>query len=68
MNMAQMIAKNSPAAVKAAKKAIDAGLNVPLTEGLMIERKYLAEAARAGDQLEGAKAFLEKRRPNYKLG
>ena len=65
MKMARMIAGQSPAAVKAAKRAISEGMNVSLEDGLMIERKGLGKLVVIGDQIEGAKAFLEKRKPNF---
>jgi len=65
MKLAQQISENSPTAVKAAKKAIDEGLDIPLEEALMVERKYLAKLMKIGDHLEGTKAFFEKRKPYY---
>lgn len=65
MKLARQIAEKSPAAVKWAKKSINNGLDVPLTDGLMIEREYLGKLVAVGDQIEGATAFLEKRKPNF---
>ncbi|MDY6851126.1 MAG: enoyl-CoA hydratase-related protein [Thermodesulfobacteriota bacterium] len=65
MKLAKQIAGKSPAAVKWAKKAINDGLDVPLADGLMIEREYLGKLVAVGDQIEGATAFLEKRKPNF---
>jgi enoyl-CoA hydratase/carnithine racemase len=64
-DFAKQIAKRSPLAVKIAKKAINTGLDVCLSDGLMIERKSLIQLFSEGDVLEGASAFLEKRKPNF---
>ena len=65
MKLARKISENSPAAVKAAKKAMNEGLDVSLAKSLIIERGYLAKLFGIGEPLEGAKAFLEKRKPVY---
>jgi enoyl-CoA hydratase len=63
--MAQAMLNNAPTAIKCAKMAIDEGLNSTLTKGLLIEEKALGEVCDGGEQLEGAKAFLEKRKPKF---
>jgi len=65
MNLAAEIAKNGPVAVRAAKKALQEGLEVPLKDALEIERKYYAKTIFTQDRLEGIRAFLEKRPPRY---
>ena len=65
MKLARMIAKKSPAAVMAAKRVMDEGLDVSLEDGLMLERKGLGKLVTIGDQIEGAQAFLEKRKPKF---
>jgi enoyl-CoA hydratase len=65
MNLADKIATRSPAAVRAAKKAINEGLDVSLSDGLIIERNYLAQLAEDGEMAEGATAFLQKRKPVF---
>lgn len=65
MKLARKIAEQSPAAVKWSKKSINDGLDLSLAEGLEIERKCLAKLVGVGDQIEGATAFLEKRKPNF---
>jgi enoyl-CoA hydratase len=65
MGLADRIAERSPAALRAAKKSINEGLDVSLAEGLLIERQCLAQLAENGEMAEGAKAFLEKRRPVF---
>ena len=65
MKLAKKIAARSPMAVRAAKQAIDEGLQVGLKDGLKIERDCLEMLTREGEMQEGAKAFLEKRKPNF---
>jgi enoyl-CoA hydratase len=59
--LAEEIAKNSLNAVISAKKLINDGLDLPLNAGLELERRAFSELFGTGDQLEGMKAFLEKR-------
>jgi enoyl-CoA hydratase len=63
--LAQQILNNSYSAIKNAKMAIDNGLDVGLPEGLRIERSALGLTCASGEQLEGAQAFLEKRKPKF---
>lgn len=64
--MAKLIAAKGPLAVRAAKKAINRGLNMTLLEGLELEMDYFSGLFFHEDPKEGAKAFLEKRPPEYK--
>ncbi len=66
IEMAEMICKNGPLAVRAAKEAVIRGLDLPLDEGLRLEQ-FLAEPVRLSeDAKEGPKAFAEKRAPDFK--
>ena len=56
----------SPAILKIAKLSINKSLETPLTVGLACETDYLAMCFGTEDQKEGARAFLEKRKPLYK--
>ena len=64
--VARAIAAKSPVSVRLAKEAIDTAFDAPLSVGLEFERRafYLARASE--DATEGLKAFLEKRRPDFK--
>lgn len=64
--MALKIAEKSSVALGAAKKAILASLEMPLTEGLQRERQLFYQLFDTHDQKEGMKAFMEKRRPEFK--
>jgi len=66
MKMAQRMAKNSPLAIKWAKKSINMSQEVGLTAGLAYE--ILAESLlfTGKDRQEGMKAFFEKRKPEFR--
>jgi len=64
--VAKKIAKNGPLAVKAAKKAVNEGRDKPLDEGLKLEATKFGELCTTEDKNEGANAFLEKRKPEFK--
>ena len=64
--MAKTIASKGPAAVRAAKLAINEGVNYELSKGLEIENQAFARLFETEDQKEGMKAFLEKRKPEWK--
>lgn len=63
---ARIIAANAPLAIQAAKKAIIKGADLPLNEGLRLEWELEEELLGSEDFKEGVKAFLEKRRPEFK--
>lgn len=64
--IAKKIMGKGPIAIKYAKKAIDEGINMTLSEGLKLEAKLFGELFTTEDQKEGAKAFLEKREAQFK--
>jgi enoyl-CoA hydratase len=64
--LAAEITERGPLAVKAAKKAINEGLALPLREGLKLEARSFGELFNTEDKNEGAQAFLEKRKPIFK--
>ncbi|QQY79504.1 enoyl-CoA hydratase [Keratinibaculum paraultunense] len=67
MDMAEKIVKNGQIAVRFAKTAINRGIETDLETGMNIEKDLFALCFGTEDQKEGMKAFLEKRKPNYKL-
>ena len=63
--MAALIASKPLLAVRAAKEAINHGLNMTLHEGLDLESFQWSYLCGTEDQKEGAKAFIEKRKPKF---
>ena len=61
--MAARIAGNAPIAVRASKKAITEGLDLPIEEAVALEEKLFGSCFETADQKEGMGAFLEKRKP-----
>lgn len=60
--LAETIARNAPIAVRACKKAINEGLELPTDEAIVLEEKLFGSCFETADQKEGMTAFLEKRR------
>jgi len=63
--LAEKIAKNSPAAMRATKKALWGALEAGLTDACKAGALELAGLWGHPDQEEGPKAFAEKRDPNW---
>jgi enoyl-CoA hydratase len=66
VTLAKEIAEMSPIATQLAKEAINRSFETHLDEGLTLERKNFYLAFASEDQKEGMKAFIEKRKPNYR--
>lgn len=64
--LASEIAQMSPIATQLAKEAVNRSFETHLDEGLNFERKNFYLAFASEDQKEGMKAFIEKRKPDYK--
>ncbi|HYG20518.1 MAG TPA: enoyl-CoA hydratase-related protein, partial [Ohtaekwangia sp.] len=64
--LAREIAQLSPLAVQLAKEAVNRSFETHLDEGLMFERKNFYLTFASEDQKEGMKAFIEKRKPDFK--
>jgi methylglutaconyl-CoA hydratase len=63
--LAQTLERTSPRAVRRAKTTIDRGLDLPLAEGLAVERAAFDAAQSSSDRTEGVRAFLEKREAKF---
>jgi enoyl-CoA hydratase len=59
------ILNNGPVALKMALEAVNHGLNMTLDEGLRLEAALFGAVCSTEDKNEGAKAFMEKRPPQY---
>lgn len=64
--VAGKIARQGPVAIKLAKSVINRGLDVDLKTGLGLELDSVTEAFTTEDKTEGMKAFIEKRKPEFK--
>lgn len=62
---ADIVHSCSPVAVRAAKRAIDGALGIPLEDGIEIEHESWAEVIASEDRAEGIAAFNDKRDPNW---
>ncbi len=64
--MAKQIIANAPLAVKYTMEAIERGVEMPQEEGLFLEATLFGLACATEDMREGTKAFLEKRKADFK--
>jgi len=64
--LAEILCRPAPLAVRAAKQAMLQGTSLPLDDGLKLERTLNDFLVTTEDFDEGCKAFAEKRRPAYK--
>jgi enoyl-CoA hydratase len=64
--MAAKIVSKGPLAIKAAKEAINLGRDVDLKSGCQHEASLFAGICATEDKTEGTKAFLEKRKAEFK--
>lgn len=65
LELARRIAARSPVAVRMAKAAVRAALELPLRAGLAYETELFVTAFGSDDRREGVAAFLEKREPRF---
>ena len=63
---AAKIASHSRASVYMAKEMVDLAFEVPLKDGLKIERRSFQTLFATEDQKEGMAAFVEKRKPQFR--
>ena len=63
--LARTIAEKAPIALRYAKEAVVKGLGMALEDGLRLEGDLSTLLRTTEDRLEGAKAFLEKRKPRW---
>ncbi len=63
---AEVICQAGPLAVRAAKEAMIRGYSMSLEDGLRLESSLFGYLLETEDFSEGAKAFVEKRKPTYK--
>jgi len=66
LELAKTIAERPPIATKLAKQAVLAAEETGLAAGLEQERRLYELAMATEDRVEGTRAFLEKRKPDFK--
>lgn len=64
-DIAAQIAANAPLSVRAVKRLVRTGENLPLTTALEVEGYVWGLLRDAKDRLEGREAFVQKRPPRY---
>lgn len=65
-NLAKKIAEKGPHAVRLAKSCINRGLDTDLGTGCAYEIEAFGLCFASGEPADGTRAFLEKRKPNWK--
>ncbi|HSK96133.1 MAG TPA: enoyl-CoA hydratase-related protein, partial [Euzebyales bacterium] len=63
--LAARLAAGAPLALRAVKRAVHDGVDLPLADGLQRELEALAPLFASADAKEGMTAFTEKRTPRY---
>ena len=63
--LARQIADKAPIALRYAKEAVVGGLGLRLQDGVTLENDLATLLRTTEDRVEGAKAFVEKRKPNW---
>jgi enoyl-CoA hydratase len=66
MKLVETILSRGPIALRFAIEAINRGANIPQREGEILECDLFGLAASTEDMHEGMRAFLEKRKPDFK--
>ena len=65
-SMAKKMIANAPLALKYTMEAIERGVEMPQEEGLFLEATLFGLSCATEDMREGTKAFLEKRKADFK--
>jgi enoyl-CoA hydratase/carnithine racemase len=64
--LARELGGNAPIAMRYAIEALNKGLDMPFTHGCVLEATLFGLVASTEDMREGTRAFLEKRKPEFK--
>ncbi|MFU8815185.1 MAG: enoyl-CoA hydratase-related protein [Pseudomonadales bacterium] len=64
--LAARIAENGPLAVAACKEAVIRTSGLPLNDAFRIENELAGRVMRSRDAVEGPRAFMEKRKPEFR--
>ena len=63
--LAELVNRNAPLAVRGTRLAIRKGLGLPLYEAELLAEAYRERVTRTNDAIEGPRAFLEGRQPEW---
>jgi len=66
IKFAKKLAKQPPLSLRLIKEAVNKAVDYPLYEGMQFERKNFYLLFSSEDQKEGMRAFIEKRKPNFR--
>ncbi len=66
--LAQTMASKAPVALRYIKEAVNKGLDLTIDQGLRLEADLYFLLHTTADRTEGIKAFLEKKKPQFKGG
>ena len=66
LELARTVAERPPIATRLAKQAVLTAAETALSDGLAAERRMFDEAMATEDRVEGMRAFIEKREPDFK--
>jgi len=64
--LARKVARMPPKAVRATRRALRQGADLPLDAGLALENREFLLLFDTADKTEGMRAFLDKRKPDFK--
>jgi enoyl-CoA hydratase/carnithine racemase len=64
--LAEMVNRNAPLAVRGTRLAIRKGLGIPLYEAELLAEAYRERVLHTEDSKEGPRAFMEKREPQWR--
>ena len=64
--VADLVNRNAPLAVRGTRLAIRKGLDLPLHEAEILAEAFRERVVRTDDAKEGPRAFVEKRPPEWK--
>ncbi len=65
-SLAQKLLTKSSVALAYAKKSINSGVSMSLSSAMDMDESYFARCFASEDQKEGMRAFMEKRKPEFK--
>lgn len=65
LRLVDVMAERAPLSIQLMKQAVNTGMQMDLHSGLEFELALSARTADSADRVEGVRAFLEKRTPNF---